>query len=74
MGRKIVMFLAALMVCMPIGGLTASEPTASAEQITTADPVANPWIVGPIRLLLLSAVLLVMSRVEQYHRQKLLYH
>ena len=70
MGRKLVMLLAGLMICMPIGGLTTPETVASADQITTSDPVANPWMIDPVRLLLLCAVLLVMSRVEQYHRRQ----
>ena len=70
MSQKLPGLVAVLMICMPIGGLAASGPILEAGPLATASPVSNPWLVGPVHLLFLCAVLLISSRIEQYHRRK----
>ena len=64
MFRKCAMVAAVMIVCMPIGGLTASGPAPQTHVVATAEPVDQPWLVAPARLLFLCAVLLVMAKVD----------
>lgn len=64
MFRRCAMFAAVMIICMPIGGLTASGPTVHADVIATAEPVGQPWLVAPARLLFLCAALFVMAKVD----------
>ena len=64
MFRKCAMFAAVLMICMPIGGLTASGPISQSQIVATAEPVEHPWLIAPARLLFLCAVLLLMAKVD----------
>ena len=69
---KFAMLLAVCMVCMPIGGLTASGSTLPAEPIATACPVSSPWLIEPAPILLLCVVLLFLARIDYRHKQQLL--
>ncbi len=70
--RKIAMFAAVMMVCMPIGGLNASGPIEQSTTIATVAPLAQPWMVAPIRLLMLCAVLLISSKIQRVHQRQML--
>jgi hypothetical protein len=69
--RKTAVVIAVWMICMPIGGLTASGPVEPHHPLATASPVDHPWLVGPLQLLLLCLVLLLGSWVERRHRSSL---
>ena len=58
------MVAAVMIVCMPIGGLTASGTAPQTHVVATAEPVSQPWLVAPARLLFLCAALLVMAKVD----------
>ena len=59
------------MICMPIGGVRACGPVAEAMPMATAAPVANPWLVAPMRLVIVCVVLLLASWVNRYYRRQL---
>ena len=70
MFRKCAMVAAVMIVCMPIGGLTASGTVPQTHVIATAEPVDQPWLVAPARLLFLCAALLVMAKVDYAHLRR----
>ncbi len=59
------------MILMPIGGVRATGSIAEAAPAVTAPPVANPWLVSPVRLVVVSVVLLAASWLNRYHRRQL---
>lgn len=69
---KFVKLLAMGMVCMPIGGGRVTESLAGAAPAATVAPVAQPWLVSPLRLAVVCVVLLVASLLNRYHKRQLL--
>ena len=69
--RKLVNLLMMGMICMPIGGGRATESLAEAAPAATIAPVSEPWLVSPLRLLVVCAVLLAASLLNRYHKRKL---
>lgn len=71
--RKFVMLVAMGMVCMPIGGVQTDGSVAEAAPLATVDPVSVPWLVSPVRLVIVCVVLLLASWLNrQDRRQRLL--
>ena len=69
--RRLLMLAVMGMICMPIGGVRACGPVADVVSLSTAAPVANPWLVAPMRLVVVCVVLLVASWLNRYHRRQL---
>ncbi len=69
--RRLLMLAVMGMICMPIGGLRAGGPVADATPLATAAPVANLWLVAPMRLVIVCVALLVASWLNRYHRRQL---
>ena len=59
------------MILMPIGGVRESGSVAEAGPMVTAAPLASPWLVSPVRLVVVCAVLLSASWLNRYHRRQL---
>ena len=59
------------MILMPIGGVRESGSVAEAAPMATAAPLASPWLVSPVRLVVVCAVLLLASWLNRYHRRQL---
>ena len=66
------MLVAMGMVCMPIGGARIDGPVAEAAPLATIGPVAQPWLVSPVRLVVVCIVLLLASWLNRHHKRQLL--
>ena len=75
--RKFVMLVAMGMVCMPIGGTQTNGAqtdgaVAEAAPLATIGPLAQPWLVSPVRLVVVCVVLLLASWLNRHHKRQLL--
>jgi len=73
--RKFVMLVAMGMVCMPIGGIRSAGvqtdgTVAEAAPMDTADPLSAPWLVSPVRLVIVCVVLLLASWLNRQGRRQ----
>ena len=59
------------MILMPIGGVRDTGSVAEAAPLATAAPVSTPWMVSPVRLVVICVVLLGASWLNRYHRCQL---
>jgi len=69
--RRLLMLVVMGMICMPIGGVRAGGSVADAAPMATVAPVASPWLVAPMRLVIVCVALILASWLNRYHRRQL---